>query len=1369
MKDLVKEVLSPFKECYHSLIIEYGKRLSEYSREYDVLIFMARKSVCFAEMLRYLRLSNFESIVTSNRILDFDLNWLKGKRVAIIDDALITGTSLYQVKKKLSDICLSVDVYVLCINEEFWSKELIEPKKPYAVLSDIQTAEICSDIVDSISLVPIPYATDYPLYPGFVIDESDYEALFSSGDWMISDVSSSLQQRKNVFTKTFEPTKEIYRKLTESVGMDLSSNCLVKVRFYERVYERKRKNIHWCCVLPIVAFEPLEKEVIDKIFDELMSFGGISENKYRKWFSDSKLDVEACDESYSAKLRLINYVIASRLAAIWFESVQKPMLNKDKGKLDVHGVNYLFPYNIVDDVLSIMSKKGLIFSEKLKSSIRFDDNEKHIPYTEDIEIGTRYCGADGWSIEMCLTQPFISLYDNYELKAREIAKEYGKKIFEDEDIKSKYKKYVKRLDYGFSLKEISVWLRHLNRENYPVKKAISIFLDKMIDRGVVVPMICVKDNFVFRAYRHGEDVNFGLEEKRIVGIMLASFSKGLGKKELSGVDIEKATVMLIRRGLDEGFLVKPEKNVMGAPNTIGIRFSLHGAVVEQNSKTLYDHNSKCSIRDILVQAGYLSIDENVKTKGIDSKYYRIAIEGKKQDGVREIGIVQAKKLGYILGTLRAEGKKIKKKSRLTRRELILLATISSTRDLLAALGAEINIASQVFLNSMERYLRKYEDASEIDSMLSYLRDAKRNYLFVAIHSGSWKYHEYKQGQVWKIINRIRLGFEEEGKDLNALEWESLWAGKQNQLHLEDERLGDLILEASRWIFEMRIYYLLYEIAFIFFYKHPASFNGSASQFKIVNELRILQQDIKNYDIAVASLIDKLIDRVELCIIDSEKLKSYSIKKIKEKCAEAIDLTKTIDLVAGNYGIINEYYRYANSLLIKVSKQSSRLEDIINNIRDYIVSQIHIYSKKYNLIDNSIRVVPVEYFGERNDMILVVSYANKEFEFLIDLVVGIMKKFIAKSDFGFIMMYGMPPNMRFYAPKATTEFYGKMAYDALRGLEKKYDKLDNNLHLACTGMYYTKKSEVSSCIGEVFSKVNADSILFVEDICAKLFIETYQLDYLNIMKNGSVDVGIITVVADEARAVNAVLKKYSGFMQEVAGERTGYDYTIGNIPSKDGQVHTVACVQALKQGNTAIMPIYQAMVDEFNPILIVLIGIGGRVDNELDICDVCVPNYVLNYDFRAETKEGPKRTFDPLPPLEQWIIKIISRMQREWGEILEFDACDDSYRNKFRVSLGPIGSGGAVVKDENSETKEWLKTVSRKVSSLDTEATGFAQQYQSDKLKPHINTKGFMIVRGISDKADADKNKDYRIQPATNAMLFLEKFLSLSNKSFIGDV
>jgi hypothetical protein len=84
--------LSCFSTCHRREIVEFGKRLRKVDADY--LIFMARKSVCFYESLAALKLTELRGILVSDRVLDMDLSWLKGKRVALIDDAVIYGSTL---------------------------------------------------------------------------------------------------------------------------------------------------------------------------------------------------------------------------------------------------------------------------------------------------------------------------------------------------------------------------------------------------------------------------------------------------------------------------------------------------------------------------------------------------------------------------------------------------------------------------------------------------------------------------------------------------------------------------------------------------------------------------------------------------------------------------------------------------------------------------------------------------------------------------------------------------------------------------------------------------------------------------------------------------------------------------------------------------------------------------------------------------------------------------------------------------------------------------------------------------------------------------------------------------------------------------
>jgi len=161
MKIQVETFLNQFDSNFRNEIVEFAKRITKYTEEYDVVIFLARKAVCLADCLNELELSNFNCLVTSSRVLDMNLTWLKNKKIAIIDDTLISGTSLYQIKQTLSENDITdVDFYVLAVDNEWWCKDLISPKTPYLFIDPSQVSLICSNIVDAIATVPRPYSID---------------------------------------------------------------------------------------------------------------------------------------------------------------------------------------------------------------------------------------------------------------------------------------------------------------------------------------------------------------------------------------------------------------------------------------------------------------------------------------------------------------------------------------------------------------------------------------------------------------------------------------------------------------------------------------------------------------------------------------------------------------------------------------------------------------------------------------------------------------------------------------------------------------------------------------------------------------------------------------------------------------------------------------------------------------------------------------------------------------------------------------------------------------------------------------------------------------------------------------------------------
>ena len=95
---------------------------------------------------------------------------------------------------------------------------------------------------------------------------------------------------------------------------------------------------------------------------------------------------------------------------------------------------------------------------------------------------------------------------------------------------------------------------------------------------------------------------------------------------------------------------------------------------------------------------------------------------------------------------------------------------------------------------------------------------------------------------------------------------------------------------------------------------------------------------------------------------------------------------------------------------------------------------------------------------------------------------------------------------------------------------------------------------------------------------------------------------------------------------------------------------------------------------------------------------------------------------------------------------------------FKVTQAPIGSGEAIVKARRSEIKKYLKDIDYRTAVVEKEAMGFLQYYFEQGIERESGLEGVVILRGISDKADAEKDDLFQVKAAENCMIVLKKFL-----------
>ena len=155
-------------------LIEFGKFLG--SLDVDVLIFMARKSLCLYDVLLAIGIPPTDRIIISDRALDLNIDALRGKRIALIDDTLIVGTTIAKTKVTLAEIPnTSVSVHVFCVDTDWQVDSLVIPDTVFLRADDRTVMHFCAGLVRAMSLLPRPYLVDFPLTSPFRIRSGDLQ------------------------------------------------------------------------------------------------------------------------------------------------------------------------------------------------------------------------------------------------------------------------------------------------------------------------------------------------------------------------------------------------------------------------------------------------------------------------------------------------------------------------------------------------------------------------------------------------------------------------------------------------------------------------------------------------------------------------------------------------------------------------------------------------------------------------------------------------------------------------------------------------------------------------------------------------------------------------------------------------------------------------------------------------------------------------------------------------------------------------------------------------------------------------------------------------------------------------------------------
>lgn len=782
-------ILSQFEPDIAAKLLEFAETISR--QETDVFVFMSRKFCCLYDLLLSIGCPPVRKPVVSDKILDLETNFFRGKTVTIIDDIIICGTTIWKAKDKLLNYfeAKEVKTSVFCINEKFWVKECIEPNYKAVILSDDRSLTFCSSIVNALSIAPRPYAVEFPYFSETEIKTQYWQQILSSGDWNVYDIANKLQEDNDVSTLTFFPSITILDEIKKSFGECVANLIdIAKVRVYT-------KKMNWgikMSILPIVTFKALTKSSVKKIYDNILTI--LSNAGYQNDFIKG---LKANFSNPVSQLRIIQYTSALVLASKFKHNLQRTLdrkVNFDLRDLDVELLfgNWNLP------AIKSLAKIYLSNEEQLFSSIinlepaplnlestelitLMEDPRKEI-VSQNIEED-EFPRDDPRNVFSDFSNIFLSLYHKKEIPSREAVRESAQKN-DWEKIKK-----IDRLETGITWIGILQYLKNIFHYELSgeVKNVLSLVLDYSVDKGICVPVTRYDENagIIFRAYRHGEDVKFAEEETELCGHVIENAQRIINKNELPKLFLEKLLVLFIRIGASRNVL-QVQYGTSGQEGIAKIGFFLHGAVVKLKKRNSFNAENNLWLSKHLLEKEV--IKQTRKGMYSFNKHYpAIQISSNSRS--------EAQKFGSILGIL-YKGVNIDQENlKINDDDLIFLSTCFRPRDVASALLVELDLYIDDFFPIIDQSINELERNRTTKEEIYKTLLNNRGYLALnSLHKKTIGWIENGASKAIKkgveILNKL-------DQFIAKLDWEAYWSSLEILQREDEERMfNDFIAKMS---------------------------------------------------------------------------------------------------------------------------------------------------------------------------------------------------------------------------------------------------------------------------------------------------------------------------------------------------------------------------------------------------------------------------------------------------------------------------------------------------------------------------------------------------------------------------------------------
>ena len=507
-----------FPQQYHKEVIKYKNLIKSLYTEYDVLIFMARKAICFYKSMVINGLidppkKDSEVYIFSSRTLDYNIfGKLVGKKIAIIDDVVIKGRALTHVLDRFKKNAIYPDVYVVECTEDFVVdvKRQIgnRLKETYGVLSKDNTLMLSQYITQYIEASMCPYNIDQPIYQINFLNEG--EALNFLENSNTSILTSSRQKKFNVQNHIMHFSN---LSCTFADVCDAKQISMAKIRF---LYKKGTNSI---IAIPFVLLHEMNYCDLDRSYSKIST---VELDEFVQVLNEEKI-------SYENKYKVLYYFLADCLMNAFVSKLSDDLPYATFEKLNSNDY-----YSFSCNVLGMISKN-------------FDFN--------NVSLHRENTHNDSFEFNEYLNSAYNYIFSG-EVDKQNYFDAKGNRIEGTIVTVANLQTYVEKCVYNFN--------RFL---------LYNIF-DVLIDNGILVPSIIHSDGGkILRSYKSGEIYQLNVEHFRVFAKMLGQYSNKVDRP-LFRTEFEKLCVLFFRR---IGKLLTPIEEK--APYTLdeySVCYSLYG-------------------------------------------------------------------------------------------------------------------------------------------------------------------------------------------------------------------------------------------------------------------------------------------------------------------------------------------------------------------------------------------------------------------------------------------------------------------------------------------------------------------------------------------------------------------------------------------------------------------------------------------------------------------------------------------------------------------------------------------------------------------------------------------------------------------------